>query len=111
MRKEQRPTPKNSTSKPELPLNDPNYHYRIVSKEDETADRVAYHRNLGYGVAHEDARSLTMAVRKEDHEQRQREAAERARRVRDEKLAPRGDVVQDETTIERTRAIVAEGQD
>jgi hypothetical protein len=92
-----------SKSKTDVALNDPDYHYRIVSKE--TSERIAYHKELGYGVAHDSGRALTMGVRRDEHEKRQREALERAGRIREQRLDPQGDVVQDETSIERARAV------
>lgn len=99
-RREQRPEPKKSTTRAELPLNDPNYHYRVVSKEDETADRVAYHKELGYGIAHETNRQLTMACPRDEHEVRQAEARNKADRMRESALPTAEGFVHDETSIE-----------
>ena len=101
-RREQKPESQPTKTKTELPLNDPNYHYRIVSKEKDTSDRVAYHKELGYGIAHDSGRALTMAVHKDEHEKRRREAIERARRIREQRVENQGDLALDETTIERT---------
>ena len=107
-RKEQPPQQGESISKPDLPLGDPNYHYRVVSKEDETAHRVGYHKSLGYGVAHESDRQITMACKKDEHEQRQSEAKQRADRMRAQQNAPSSEIVHDETTIEVTRGVHAD---
>jgi hypothetical protein len=108
-RKEQEPETKKSKSKSDLPLGDPNYHYRIVSKEDDTAHRVDYHKGLGYGVAHEGDRQVTMACSRDDHEQRQSEAKKRADRMRAQQNAPSKEIVHDETTIEVTRGVQTDG--
>ncbi len=106
-RKEQRPEPK-SITKAELPMNDPNYHYRILSKEDETRDRVAYHRELGYGKAKESDRQIVMACKRDEHEQRQQEAKERADRLRASTLPRTEGLVHDETSIEPARGFAAD---
>lgn len=108
IRREQPPVQGESNTKAELSLGDPNYHYRVVSKEDDTAHRVDYHKSLGYGVAHEGDRQITMACRKDEHEQRQSEAKRRADRLRASQQAPQGEIVHDETTIEVTRGVHAE---
>lgn len=108
LRREQPPQATESISKTDLPLNDPDYHYRVVSKEDDTAHRVDYHKGLGYGVAHEGDRQITMGCLREEHEQRQQEAKQRADRLRSHQNAPSKEIVHDETTIEVTRGVHAD---
>ena len=113
-RREQRPDPLEDSKGligREVPIDDPNYHYRIVSLENETSERIAYHRDLGYGIAKETNRFAVMGCRREEHELRQQESAVRANRLREGSHAPVGDMVKDETTIEVTRGLTAQNED
>jgi hypothetical protein len=107
-RREQRPEQFKNSTKAEIPANDPNYHYRIVSKEDDVKDRVEHHRDLGYGIAKSNNRAILMGCKKEDHEQRQREAKQRADRMRESMLPQNEGLVHDETTLQVTRGLHTE---
>lgn len=53
-RREQRPDPVadiKGSGVAEIPIDDPSFHYRIVSLEKDTSERVDYHRDIGYGIA------------------------------------------------------------
>ena len=107
-RKEQKPDPVRDAKqigKSDVPMDDPNYHYRIVSKEPETRDRIGYHKEMGYGKVKETDRQIVMACRKDEHEQRQKDALARADRMRESVVLPNREVVMDETTIEVTRGL------
>ena len=113
-RKEQRPDPVHdtkATGRAELPLDDPNYHYRIVSKEHETRERVSYHKDKGYGVAKETNRHVVMACKKDEHDARQRESVERSGRSRRAQTEPSGELVKDETTVEVSRGLHSPEED
>jgi hypothetical protein len=107
LRKEEKPELVNEKGhgKADLPMDDPNYHYRIVSKEHEVSDRVEHHKGIGYGVAKHGSRHIVMACKREEHEQRQQEAMRRADRMRSPSL-PSGDgLIADDTSIEVTRGL------
>ncbi|HXH61623.1 MAG TPA: hypothetical protein VNI20_09725 [Fimbriimonadaceae bacterium] len=113
-RREQRPDPvadTKSVARGSVPVDDPNYHYRIVSLEQETQERVDYHRDRGYGVAKQTNRFAVMGCPRDEYERRQRESLERADRLREHSLPPEGDMVRDETSIEVTRGLGATEDD
>lgn len=92
-------------AKADVPMDDPNYHYRIVSKEDGVTDRVEHHKGMGYGVAKHGSRSLVMGCKREEHEQRQKESLERADRMRASSLPRTDGLIEDNTSIEVTRGL------
>ena len=109
-RREQRPDPVQDShsdgSKPEIPLGDPEFHYRIVSVEKDAEGRVEHHRDKGYRVAKQTNRFAVMGCPKEDFEARQRGTKQRS----EDRLAPyagepSGDQVKDETSIEETTGL------
>lgn len=113
-RREQRPDPVadiQGRAGREVPLGDPNYHYRIVSLEGEVGERVNYHRDLGYGIAKETNRYAVMGCKRDQHDARQSDAIARANRLREGALAPVGDMVKDETTIEVSRGLGTQDDD
>jgi hypothetical protein len=85
VRREERPDP-NFTAHPvgltDIPLNDPDYHYRVVGKDD--PNRVGIHRDLEYGVAKENQTTVVMGCKKEVRERRAKAAREKS----EKRLAP-----------------------
>ncbi len=106
-RKEEKPELVNETGhgKTDVPMDDPNYHYRIVSKEDGVGDRIEHHKGMGYGVAKHGSRSLVMGCKKDEHEKRQQQALERADRMRASSLPRTDGLIEDNTSIEVTRGL------
>ena len=73
-RKEQRPdsmTDGKMECIADFPLDDPNYHYRIVSKWSAPEGRVGKHKTKGYKVVAEDDVNYVMACDKDKYEARQ----------------------------------------
>ena len=110
-RREQRPDPvvdSKAISKAEIPMGDPEFHYRIVSAEKETEGRVEYHRDKGYRVAKQTNRFAVMGCPRGEFEARQAESVRRADRFKEASGVPSGDMVRDETSIEVTKGLGAE---
>lgn len=112
-RKEEKPelVSEKGQGKTDVPMDDPNYHYRIVSKEHEVNDRIEHHKDMGYGIAKRCGRHLVMGCKRDEHEQRQKDALERADRMRASSLPRTDGLIEDNTSIEVTRGLRSVDED
>lgn len=87
LRREERPdvtAPAKSGMRPGVPMNDPNYNYRLVPKHvvpnEKNEDRMNYHTDLGYGIARETDQGYVMGCKKDERDAREKAAQQKSER-------------------------------